>query len=80
MNNDPSKKKPSITVSDIVDCLAVLETIVDRSELLAELSEEQRVALLTAAGRISRPDKKEKKSVKKKWNFFAKNKWLNKAD
>jgi len=68
-NKDPNTKK-SVSVNDIVECLSVLETIVEQTELLAELTEVQRVALLTAAGKISRPDKKEIKKRQKEVKFF----------
>jgi NAD(P)-dependent dehydrogenase (short-subunit alcohol dehydrogenase family) len=57
-------------IEDIHECLSVLERLVDRSELLTELSEEKRVALLTAAGRLSRPDKKEIKKRQKDVKIF----------
>jgi NAD(P)-dependent dehydrogenase (short-subunit alcohol dehydrogenase family) len=46
-------------------CIPLLETLAEKSELLALLPESQRVALITAAGRISRPDKREIKKRNK---------------
>ena len=46
-------------------CIPILENIADQSELLALLPEKQRIALITAAGKISRPDKKEIKKRNK---------------
>ena len=46
-------------------CIPILENIADQSELLALLSENQRIALITAAGKISRPNKKEIKKRNK---------------
>jgi len=53
------------TVTDIRQCIPVLEKIVNNSELLAYLPEPERIALITAAGRISRPDKAEIKKRNK---------------
>ncbi|MGZ3790209.1 MAG: SDR family NAD(P)-dependent oxidoreductase [Bacteriovorax sp.] len=64
------EKCKEILIEDIHECLSVLEHIVENSELLTELTEEKRVALLTAAGRISRPDKKEIKKRQKDVKFF----------
>ncbi len=47
-----------------IECIPLLEKIADRFELLEELPEPQRKALLTAAGRISRPDPAEIKKRK----------------
>ena len=58
-----------VTIEDIIECLSTLEHMVEHSELLTELTEEQRVSLLTAAGRLSRPDKKEIKKRQKDVKF-----------
>nr|WP_319393982.1 SDR family oxidoreductase [uncultured Desulfobacter sp.] len=50
---------------DVGRCIKVLETLADRSELLAQLSESDRIALTKAAGKISRPDKAEIKKRNK---------------
>lgn len=47
------------------ECISLLETLAEKSELLALLPEAQRIALITAAGKISRPDKKEIKKRNK---------------
>ncbi len=65
-----NEKDKEILIEDIHECLSVLEYIVEHSELLTELSEEKRVALLTAAGRISRPDKKEIKKRQKEVKIY----------
>ena len=52
-------------VKAIIECIPLLEKIADRFELLEYLSEPQRMALFTAAGRISRPDPDEIKRRKK---------------
>jgi NAD(P)-dependent dehydrogenase (short-subunit alcohol dehydrogenase family) len=65
IDTDDKDEKAQQTLEAIRDCIPVLEKIVDQSELLAQLTESHRVALLTAAGKISRPDKKEIKKRKK---------------
>ncbi len=47
------------------ECIPLLETLAEKSELLALLPEFQRIALITAAGKISRPDKREIKKRNK---------------
>ncbi|MCP4021466.1 MAG: SDR family oxidoreductase [Desulfobacteraceae bacterium] len=53
------------TLAAIRSCIPVLEKIADQSDLLAQLSEHERIALIRAAGKISRPDKKEIKKRNK---------------
>lgn len=69
MNNSENNRNPH-SIKDILECLETLEHLVENTHLLAELTEEQRVGLLTAAGRISRPDKKEIKKRQKEVKFF----------
>ncbi len=52
-------------LAGIRECIPVLEEIVNNSELLAYLPEPERIALITAAGKISRPDKAEIKKRNK---------------
>ena len=52
-------------LTDIRQCIPVLEEIVNSSELLAYLPESERIALISAAGKISRPDKAEIKKRNK---------------
>lgn len=52
-------------LSAIRQCIPVLEKIVNHSEYLTLLTEEERVSLLTAAGKLSRPDKNEIQKRKK---------------
>ena len=49
----------------MLGCIPILDKIADRSELLEYLPEPERIALITAAGKISRPDRKEIKKRKK---------------
>ncbi|MFO7913296.1 MAG: oxidoreductase, partial [Desulfotignum sp.] len=53
------------TVTAIRQCIPLLAQIVERSELLAKLSENDRVALLSAAGKIARPGSEEIRKRKK---------------
>lgn len=55
--NDNIEK--DISEKEISDCLSILEKLEKNSELIAHLSEEQRIALLTVTGKISRPNKEE---------------------
>lgn len=52
---------------EIAECIALLERLAGDSELFAGLSEEQRIALLMAAGRLSRPARHE--MIKRKKNL-----------
>ncbi|MDX9786646.1 MAG: SDR family oxidoreductase [Desulfobacterales bacterium] len=49
----------------MLECIPILEKIAEQSELLALLPESERIALITAAGKISRPDRKEIKKRNK---------------
>ena len=59
------------TMTTILECIPILETIAEHSELLAQLTKSQRIALTTAAGKISRPDKKEIKKRNKECGSIA---------
>ncbi len=62
-------KKIDITDKEIQDCIGTLEKLLDDSELLTKLGDNQRIDLLKAAGKLSRPDREEirkrNKDVKK---------------
>ena len=47
------------------ECISFLENVVNNTELLAQFPEDQRIKLLTAAGKLSRPDREELKRRKK---------------
>ncbi len=51
--------EPKYTKDEIQACIAFLEDILKNDDEMAQMSREQRVALLIAAGRLSRPDKDE---------------------
>jgi NAD(P)-dependent dehydrogenase (short-subunit alcohol dehydrogenase family) len=65
--NDPIGEG-AYTLEEIEACIPLLEHLVRHSETLAHLSEEQRVSLLKAAGRLSRPDREEIKKRRKDAN------------
>jgi len=66
-NND--KLNLQYPVELIEKCIDLLNNFAENSEMLTELSAEQRIALLTAAGKLSRPDRdelmKRRRNVKK---------------
>jgi NAD(P)-dependent dehydrogenase (short-subunit alcohol dehydrogenase family) len=53
------------TVDALLNCIPLLEKIADQPEFLSLLPESRRIALMTAAGKISRPDRKEMKKRNK---------------
>ncbi|MBC7713184.1 MAG: SDR family oxidoreductase [Rhizobacter sp.] len=57
------------SLNDVIESISLLEHVANNSELLTELTEEQRVALFKACGFISRPDKKEQKKRQKDVKF-----------
>lgn len=63
-------------IEEIISATAVLEQVVNHSELLTELTEEQRVLLLTLAGKLSRPDKEEIKKRQKDVKKFRQKKQI----
>jgi NAD(P)-dependent dehydrogenase (short-subunit alcohol dehydrogenase family) len=58
MSNIPNNENPN-QVQDIQACIDVLNDLVKDPTLLSGLTEEQRIALMKAAGQLSRPDKDE---------------------
>ncbi len=64
----------NILLNDVIESLSVLEHIAVHSELLTELTLEQRVALFKACGAISRPDKEEIKKRQKDVKVFRQKK------
>ncbi len=49
--------KEALSKEEIAKCVAVLEALNANASQLFDLPEEQRVALMRAAGQLSRPDK-----------------------
>lgn len=71
--------KKSLSKEELESCLTALQILVDDSESLVLLDEEQRVALVKAAGLLSHPDKVELKKRRKDLNNARKNQ-LRKLD
>ncbi|MFA5060042.1 MAG: SDR family oxidoreductase [Candidatus Omnitrophota bacterium] len=60
MINKPAKTlEPKFSEQEMDDCIALLNAFIEDSEQLFLISKEQRIALVTAAGKLSRPDKLE---------------------
>jgi NAD(P)-dependent dehydrogenase (short-subunit alcohol dehydrogenase family) len=59
MNSASKGFETKYSAAEIQVCIDVLSGLTANSEQLAHLSMEQRVALMTAAGKVSRPDKQE---------------------
>ena len=57
MNQNHKKDEAKYSDDEIQKAILLLNEFVDNSEYLASLTNEQRIALLTAAGKLSRPDK-----------------------
>lgn len=53
---------------EIQNCISFLETLAQNSGQIVNLSEAQRIALMTAAGQLSRPDRRELKKRNKEKN------------
>ena len=64
-NSEPPIAQKEQILAALVECIPLLETLAEKSELLALLPESQRIALISAAGKISRPDKREIKKRNK---------------
>jgi NAD(P)-dependent dehydrogenase (short-subunit alcohol dehydrogenase family) len=67
-----SPKKPTINAAEIDSCISVLEFLLENGDQLTQLTTEQRVALMKAAGQLTRPDKKEIKKRNKAVKFTRK--------
>lgn len=62
---DNSVPPQKLTAEEIAQCLSSLEALADHPEQLIGLSEEKRIAFLKAAGRLSRPDRNERRKFTK---------------
>ena len=65
MKTENSNIETQDTLAALIECIPLLEKAAENFELLDGLSEEQRIALLRAAGKISRPNQEELKKRKK---------------
>lgn len=54
-----------ISLSEIDECILTLEQLVENSERLTEIPEDKKIALLKAAGKLSRPDLNEYRKRRK---------------
>ena len=68
MNQNPESVELAYTQKEIEHVISMLENLARNSAQLAYLSEAQRVALLTAAGRLSRPSRVEINKRRKQKN------------
>lgn len=68
--NEEHKSAPDLTAID--KCIALLNQLSDDSGYLVSLPEEKRIALLRAAGRLSRPDRDEFRKRRKGMQQFKK--------
>ncbi|MCP4134360.1 MAG: SDR family NAD(P)-dependent oxidoreductase, partial [bacterium] len=63
--NDNNNNESYYTPEEISDCITLLETLINNTDQFLNIPEEQRVALLNAAGRLSRPNRDDLKKRKK---------------
>ena len=59
------EQKEVFNTSEIENCISVLEHLLENSDQLIHLPEEQRIKLMMVAGQITRPDRAEKKKRNK---------------
>ncbi|MEE9438291.1 MAG: SDR family oxidoreductase [Saprospiraceae bacterium] len=57
MQENKENKKEALTAEDIEKCLSVLEMLNSDTDQIFDLTEEKRVALMKAAGQLSRPNR-----------------------
>jgi len=65
MNESSDPQQMQFSPTDITRCIAVMQHLAQNSELLYHIPEADRIALLKAAGTISRPSRDEKKKNNK---------------
>lgn len=65
MNNIAGENHKKLAAAEIDKCISVLEYLLENSDELIQLTEEKRIALMKAAGKISRPDRHELKKRNK---------------
>lgn len=78
MDKDNQKEKVNINFEEIENAISLLNKFIEDSDQLAALSHEQRIALLTAAGKLSRPDRVEARKRIKAIKFVKKQRVVNK--
>ena len=60
--------KKQINADEIENCISILEHLLQNGDQLANLNNDQRIKLIKAAGKISRPDRAELKKRNKSVN------------
>jgi hypothetical protein len=71
---EQSQMDTSLSTEDIEKCLHLLEQLTAHTELLFEIDAETRIALIKAAGMLSRPSRDEFSRRKKDGKTIAKRK------
>jgi NAD(P)-dependent dehydrogenase (short-subunit alcohol dehydrogenase family) len=77
MENNEKIIKEKYSEAEIQACIELLRNLVEDSRHLGYFSQEQRVALITAAGRFSRPDREEIRKRKRYSRYVKKHKIIN---
>lgn len=72
------KEQPILSQEQIDQCIAILEILNSDTNQIAEIPKDKRIALLTQAGRLSRPSKEELSKIKKDGRKTAKRKNIEK--
>ena len=76
MGSDSDEIKENLSEADINMCIAMLESLVEDSNQIFDLSEEKRIALMKAAGALTRPSRDEFIKRKKDSKKAAKRKMI----
>lgn len=71
MNTNQGNNSTDLSEKEIEKCLTILEALVSNSEPLSRIPESTKIALLTAAGKLSRPDRDEIRKRKKDKQKFS---------
>lgn len=74
MEQNEIDSKQEVTIEEIDQCITTLEKLISNTNTIFDISEERRVALMKAAGMLSRPNKEEFKQRKKDSEKAAKRK------
>ncbi len=77
MNNTEKTLEKKYSAQEVEECIALLKSFVEDSEQLVFLTKEQRVALITVAGQLSRPEKEELRKRKRDSRRFKKQRVVN---
>jgi NAD(P)-dependent dehydrogenase (short-subunit alcohol dehydrogenase family) len=68
MDQETDEKPAPFQMEDLVKCAAILKSLAEESGPLSLLTDGQRIALLSAAGKLSRPDRREINKRRKEKN------------